>query len=302
MGVAGLAILTVFVLLAMFADVLVPEAQLSVTNAPGTPLEPPSAQFWLGTDEQGRSVLDLVIQGSQISLLVGFLATAFSMLIGSLVGIVAGYVGGWIEVVLMRFTDWFLVIPFLPLAIVLVAILGRGLFVIAFVIGITTWPGTARVVRAQVLTLKERPYVERARALGASNSQIVSRHILPNVFPLIFANTILVVAIAIYTEAVLSFLGLGDPFSISWGSILESAFAEGAISLGAWWYLVPPGLCIVLVVLGVHDVRLRLRRDTGPKIARQMSETATPTGTLLEMKNLRVLYEVRGARLPLWTA
>jgi peptide/nickel transport system permease protein len=149
----------------------------------------------------------------------------------------------------MRFTDWFLVVPFLPLAIVLVAVLGRGLFVIGFVIGVLTWPGTARLVRAQVLTLKERPYVERARALGASDRQIVTRHILPNVFPLIFANTILVVAIAIYTEATLSFLGLGDPFSVSWGSILESAFGEGAISLGAWWYLVPPGLCIVLVVL-----------------------------------------------------
>ena len=249
MGVAGLAILVVFALLAIFADVIVPEASLSVTNAPGTPLEPPSGRFWLGTDEIGRPVLGLVIQGSQISLLVGFLATAISMLIGSLVGIVAGYIGGWIDVVLMRLTDWFLVIPFFPLAIVLAAVLGRGLFVIAFVIGVTTWPGTARVVRAQVLTLKERPYVERARALGASNSQIVTRHVLPNVFPLIFANTTLVVAVAILTEAALSFVGLGDPFSISWGSILESAFAEGAISLGAWWYLVPPGLCIVLVVL-----------------------------------------------------
>ena len=269
MGVAGLAILTVFVLLAIFADVLVPESSLSVTNAPGAPLEPPSTQFWLGTDELGRSVLALVIQGSQISLLVGFLATAVTMVIGSLVGIVAGYVGGWIEVVLMRVTDWFLVIPFLPLAVVLVLILGRGLFVIALVIGITTWAGTARIVRAQVLTLKERPYVERARALGASNSQIVTRHILPNVFPLIFANTILVVAIAIFTETTLSFLGLGDPFSISWGSILESAFAEGAISLGAWWYLIPPGLCVVLVVLAftmcgyafdeILDPRLRKR-------------------------------------------
>jgi len=249
MGVAGLIILVVFVLMALFADVLVPEARLSVTDAPGAPLEPPSSQFWLGTDELGRSVLDLVIQGSQISLLVGFLATAISMVIGSLVGITAGYFGGWTDVIFMRLTDWFLVIPFLPLAIVLVAVLGRGLFVIAFVIGVTAWPGTARVVRAQVLTLKERPYVERARALGASNRQIVTRHILPNVFPLIFANTILVVAIAIYTEAFLSFLGLGDPFNVSWGSILESAFAEGAISLGAWWYLVPPGLCIVLVVL-----------------------------------------------------
>ena len=269
MGVAGLVILAVFVALALFADVLAPEARLSVTNAPGAPLQPPSSRFWLGTDELGRSVLDLVIQGSQISLLVGFLATAISMLIGALVGIAAGYFGGWIEVALMRVTDWFLVIPFLPLVIVLAALLGRSLLIIAFVIGITTWPGTARVVRAQVLTLKERPYVERARALGASNRQIIARHILPNVFPLIFANTILVVAVAILAEATLSFLGLGDPFSVSWGSILESAFAEGAISLGAWWYLVPPGLCIVLVVLGftmcgyafdeILDPRLRER-------------------------------------------
>jgi peptide/nickel transport system permease protein len=269
MGVAGLAILTVFVGLALFADVLVPEARLSVANAPGIPLQPPSSQFWLGTDELGRSVLDLVIQGSQISLLVGFLATAISILIGALVGITAGYFGGWIGIVLMRLTDWFLVIPFLPLAIVLAAILGRGLFVIALVIALVTWAGTARLVRAQVLTLKERPYVERARALGASNRQIISRHILPNVFPLIFANTVLVVAVAILTETTLSFLGLGDPFSVSWGGILESAYAEGAISLGAWWYLVPPGLCIVLVVLGftmcgyaldeILDPRLRER-------------------------------------------
>jgi peptide/nickel transport system permease protein len=269
MGVAGLAILVVFVLVAVFADVLAPESRLAVTSAPGTPLQPPSARFWLGTDELGRSVLDLVIQGSQISLLVGFLATGISMSIGALIGIAAGYFGGWSDVILMRFTDWFLVIPFLPLAIVLAAILGRSLLIIALVIGITTWPGTARVVRAQVLTLKERPYVERARALGAGHRQIIGRHILPNVFPLIFANTILVVAVAILTETTLSFLGLGDPFSVSWGSILESAFAEGAISLGAWWYLIPPGLCIVLVVLAftmcgyafdeILDPRLRKR-------------------------------------------
>jgi peptide/nickel transport system permease protein len=169
----------------------------------------------------------------------------------------------------MRLTDWFLVIPFLPLAIVLASILGRSVWIIAFVIGITTWPGTARVVRAQVLTLKQRPYVERARALGAGNWHLIKHHILPNVFPLIFANTTLVVAVAILTETTLSFLGLGDPLAISWGTILEFAFQEGAISLGAWWYLVPPGVCIVLVVLGftmcgyaldeVLDPRLRDR-------------------------------------------
>jgi peptide/nickel transport system permease protein len=269
LGITGLVILVFFVLLALFADVLAPEERLSVTRATGGPLESPSSEFPLGTDELGRSVLDLVIQGSQISLFVGFLATAISMLLGSLVGVVAGFFGRWTDVVLMRLTDWFLVIPFLPLAIVLAAVLGRSIWIIAFVIGITTWPGTARIVRAQVLTLKQRPYVERARALGASNWHLIKRHILPNVFPLIFANTILVVAIAILTETTLSFLGLGDPLSISWGTILEFAFEEGAISLGAWWYLVPPGLCIVLVVLGftmcgyaldeVLDPRLRDR-------------------------------------------
>jgi peptide/nickel transport system permease protein len=277
MGLAGLIILLFFVLMALFADVLVPAERLLATHAPGTPLEAPSSEFPLGTDELGRSVLDLVIQGSQISLFVGFLATAISMLLGSLVGVVAGFFGRWIDVFLMRLTDWFLVIPFLPLAIVLASVLDenplfrsiRPMWIIAFVIGITTWPGTARIVRAQVLTLKERQYVERARALGAGNWHLITRHILPNVFPLIFANTILVVAVAILTETTLSFLGLGDPLSISWGTILEFAFEEGAISLGAWWYLVPPGLCIVLVVLGftmcgyaldeVLDPRLRER-------------------------------------------
>lgn len=269
LGIVGLAILVFFVLLALFADILAPEERLSVTQATGSSLEPPSSEFPLGTDELGRSVLDLVIQGSQISLLVGFLATSISILLGSLVGVLAGFFGRWTDVVLMRLTDWFLVIPFLPLAIVLAAVLERSIWIIAFVIGITTWPGTARIVRAQVLTLKQRPYVERARALGASNWHLIKRHILPNVFPLIFANTVLVVAVAILTETTLSFLGLGDPLSISWGTILEFAFEEGAISIGAWWYLIPPGLCIVLVVLGftmcgyaldeVLDPRLRDR-------------------------------------------
>jgi peptide/nickel transport system permease protein len=268
-GAVGLSILVLFGLMAIFADVLVPAERLSVIDATGAPLAPPTSGYPLGTDEAGRSILDLVIQGSQISLLVGLLATVISMGIGSVVGIAAGYYGGWVSAVLMRIVDWFLVIPFLPLAIVLASLLGRGILIIAFVIGVTTWAGTARLVRAQVLTLKERPYVERARALGASNFHLIRRHILPNVFPLIFANTVLVVAVAILAETTLSFLGLGDPFNISWGTMLELAFERGSISLGAWWYLIPPGVCIVLVVLGftmcgyaldeVLDPRLRQR-------------------------------------------
>ena len=269
LGMIGLVILVLFVAIALLADVIVPKERLSVTGATGEAFAPPSAGYPLGTDELGRSILDLVIQGSQISLTVGFIATIISMVIGSLIGIAAGYFEGWTGAVLLRLTDWFLVIPFLPLAIVLASLLTPSLLVIAFVIGITTWPGTARLVRAQVLSVKQRPYVERARALGAGDAQIISRHILPNVFPLIFANTVLVVAIAILTETTLSFLGLGDPFSVSWGTMLEFAFEAGSISLGAWWYLVPPGVAIVLVVLAftmcgyaldeVLDPRLRSR-------------------------------------------
>lgn len=268
-GLAGLAILVLFALMAIFADIIVPAERLSVINATGEPLAPPAPGFPLGTDETGRSVLDLVIQGSQISLLVGLLATTITIGIGSFIGIIAGYYERWVGAVLMRVVDWFLVIPFLPLAIVLASLLGRSIWIIALVIGLTTWASTARIVRAQVLTVKNRPYVERARALGASDFRIIRRHVLPNVFPLIFANTVLVVAVAILTETTLSFLGLGDPFNVSWGTMLERAFERGSISLGAWWYLIPPGVCIVLVVLGftmcghaldeVFDPRLRER-------------------------------------------
>lgn len=266
MGMAGLLILVLFVALAVGAPVISDGSGLDASNATGEPLESPSLSFPLGTDDLGRSVLTLTIWGSRISLLVGLLATAISIVIGAVVGIVAGYYGGWLENVSMRMTDWFLVIPFLPLAIVLASILGRSLVVIIFVIGITSWPGTARLVRAQTLTVKTRPYVERARALGGSNWHVITRHVLPNVFPLIFANTILVVAIAILSETTLSFLGLGDPLHVSWGTILEFAFSAGAASAGAWWWLVPPGLAIVLVVLAFTMCGYALDEILNPRI------------------------------------
>jgi peptide/nickel transport system permease protein len=166
----------------------------------------------------------------------------------------------------MRVTDWFLVLPWLALAIVLASLLGPSLVTIIVVIGVTSWPSTARIVRAQVLTLKERPYVERARALGASDWHLITRHILPNVFPVIFANTILIVAIAIITEATLSFLGLGDPLHVSWGTMLHFAFEEGAASTGAWWYLLPPGVAIVLVTLAFTMCGYALDEILNPRI------------------------------------
>ena len=168
----------------------------------------------------------------------------------------------------MRLTDWFLVIPFLPLAIVLSVILTPSLYTVIFVIGITSWPSTARVIRAQVLSLKTRTYVERSRALGASNWHLMTRHMLPNVGPLIFANTVLIVAVAILTETTLSFLGLGpDPSTnTSWGTILESAFGQGAAFANNWWWIVPPGLAVVLVVLAFTLVGYALDDILNPKL------------------------------------
>jgi peptide/nickel transport system permease protein len=267
MGMAGLYILVIFILVAVFAPLIASHDALKATcDCNGPAFAPPSRSFPFGTDNFGRSVLALTVWGARISLTVGLLATAISMVIGSLVGIVAGYFGRWPETVLMRLTDWFLVIPFLPLAIVLASILGQSLFVIILVIGVTSWPSTARIVRAQVLSVKTRPYVERGQALGASGWHLVTRHILPNVGPLILANTVLTIAIAILSETTLSFLGLGDPLSISWGTILEFAFHSGASVGGQWWWIVPPGLAIVLVVLAFTMCGFALDEIVNPKL------------------------------------
>jgi peptide/nickel transport system permease protein len=266
MGMVGLVLLSAFILLALAAPLLVSPEDLSVSDPPGEPFQPPSLEFPLGTDDFGRSVLDLVIYGSRISLAVGFAATVMTMTVGASVGIIGGYYGGRTDTVMNALTNWFLVIPWIPLAIVLASILGQSLFNTILVIGITSWAGTARLVRADTLSVKERPYVERARALGSSNWHLVSRHILPNVMPVIFANTVLTVALAILAETTLSLLGLGDPSSISWGGIIFDAFDAGALSAGLWWWLIPPGVCICLVTLGFTMCGYALDEVLNPKI------------------------------------
>jgi peptide/nickel transport system permease protein len=270
-GMIGLGVLIAVVAMAVGAPLLADEAGLKAVNATENPAFASPSEFGrLGTDHLGRDVLTQFIWGARISLLVGLAATVLAMVIGSVVGITAGFFGGRVGAVLMRITEWFLVIPFLPLAIVLAAILGPSLFNIILVIGITSWPSTTRLIQAQVLTLKERLYVDRSRALGASDWHLMTRHILPNVSPLILANTTLTVPIVILSEATLSFLGFGDPTSTSWGTMLEEAFESGAVTTEAWWYFVPPGLGVMLVVLAftmcgqaleeILDPRLRDRR------------------------------------------
>ncbi|MEX0755776.1 MAG: ABC transporter permease [Actinomycetota bacterium] len=249
MGLAGFLILVFFVAVALLAPLLADESGTQEAFATGIPLQEPSAAFPLGTDNFGRSVLTLTIWGSRVSLLVGLAAAAMTAIIGTSVGVTGGYAGGRTDGVLNAVSNWFLVIPWIPLAIALASILGPTLLNVIIVIGITSWAPTARLVRAQTLTVKQSLYVERSRAIGSRESAIVLRHVLPNLMPVILANTVLAVALAILSETTLAILGLGDVNNVSWGTIIYEAFANGAISTGAWWWLLPPGLCIVLVVL-----------------------------------------------------
>lgn len=270
-GMAGVIVLAVFVLLALAAPLLADAGSLNPVTARaagnpqwGTPWELPP----LGTDHLRRSVWAQFVFGARVSLFVGLAATVLTIAIGSVVGITAGYAGGRLDGFLMRITEWFLVIPFLPLAIVLAAILGRSVWNIVFVIGVTSWPSTARLVRAQVLTVKQRLFVERSRSLGAGGWHIVARHILPNVSGLILANTTLSVPISILTETTLSFLGLGDPPQASWGKTLEEAFNSGAITSNFWWYYLPAGIGIVAVVLAFTLIGQTMEEIADPRLRR----------------------------------
>jgi peptide/nickel transport system permease protein len=266
-ALVGVCVLLAFSVMALVAPWLADRSELLSVNAIDNPTwASPSSTFLLGTDNLGRSVAAQFVWGARVSLFVGLMATLLTIAIGAAIGIIAGFFGRWVDALLMRLTDWFLVIPFLPTAIVLAAVLGRSVWNIILVIGITSWPSTARLVRAQVLTVKQRLYVDRARALGARRVHIIRRHILPNVAPLILATTTLAVPISILTETTLAFLGLGDPTRASWGKTLEEAYRQGAISRSAWWYYLPAGLGIVAVVLAFTMVGRALEEILDPRL------------------------------------
>ncbi|WP_394619236.1 ABC transporter permease [Lentzea sp. JNUCC 0626] len=264
-GVAGAGVLAAAGVVAALAPLFIPAEALDVTRVTAAAWQGPSTEHWLGTDHAGRSVALLMAQGAGTSLLVGLAAAVLSVGIGTLVGMVSGHFGGWLAGVLLRVTDFFLVLPALVLAIALSTVLPRGLGTIVLAIGLTSWPSTARMVRAQTLTIEARPFVERARALGGGHAHVIGRHVLPSVVPLMLVNATLAVASAIVAESTLAFLGLGDPTRISWGALLHQAQLHGAVPQRAWWYLLPPGLAIVAVVLAFTLVGRALEAVVTPK-------------------------------------
>lgn len=246
-GLLGLGILLVMGVLAVLAPMLTSSGPFQLGDQP---FEPPlSPGHPLGTDHLGRDVWSQILYGARISLVVGLIAALIAGVIGVIIGSVSGYFGGWIDAVLSRLTDVFLIMPAFFLIIIVVATLGNSLVYVMVVIGLTTWPGNARLMRAQVLTLRERQYVQSLTALGESRSRILLRHIIPNGIQPIIANSTLLIAAAILTEAGLAFLGLGDPNKASWGRMINDGRAS---ILTAWWPSVFAGVAMLLTVLAFY--------------------------------------------------
>jgi len=259
----GAALLILISAAAVLAPVVAP---YSIHQQVGSPFGPPSSSHPLGLDDGGFDMVSLLIWGSRISLLVGLLATIVATVAGTLVGILAGYVGGIVDGILMRITDYFLVLPSLPVMIVVADIWGPSLLHIILVIGVLSWPTTALVIRAQARSVRQRMFVNRARSLGARESRIVLRYVLPQVLPLVVANAVLTAAGAIFAETALSFLGLGDPSQVSLGKIIENAFNSSAVTSGAWWAIVPPGILVAVIILCCSLVGKAIEDGLNPRL------------------------------------
>lgn len=268
MGMIGFITMSAIIFLAIFAPLLIPygvaENVLRPDSSPAM-LEPPSWRHWFGTTNLAEDVFSQTLWGGRVALMIGLVSGVCVTMIGTNIGLIAGYYGRWVDDILMRITDIAYGIPFLPFGIILVAILGASKWTIILTISVLMWRTTARVIRSQVLSLKERPFVLAARASGASDLRILYKHIAPNILPLAFLYTALSVGFGVIAEASLSFVGLGDPTTISWGRMLYFAFWAGAMRT-AWWWIIPPGLCIGLLVVSCYLVARGYESVLNPKL------------------------------------
>ncbi|MBS1693431.1 MAG: ABC transporter permease [Actinobacteria bacterium] len=261
--VVGLCALSAFAAIAVLAPLIAPTP---VNQQFATGFAAPSGAHPLGLDGGGFDVATRLVHGAQTSLLVGSVAALVGMVIGGSVGIVAGYFGGRTDGVLMRITDYFLVIPDIPLMIVAAAVFGQSLVNIVIVIGVVYWASTARLIRAQVLSVRQRTFVRRVEAMGASPASVLARHVVPHVAPLLVANTVLMIANAIFAETYISFLGLGDPSVVSWGRMIQDALDQGAVVADAWWVVLPPGIAVTAVVLAATVAGQGMEDTMNPRL------------------------------------
>ncbi|WP_299936176.1 ABC transporter permease [uncultured Nitratireductor sp.] len=271
-AVAGIAIYAIFILTAIFADAIAPYDPTEILYTPdydlAADLRPGEDGFILGTTSLGRDIFSQIVYGTRSALLIGLTAAFMVALIGSIVGLVSGYFGGWVDALLMRLADVAFGIPFLPFVIVLAAFLEPSIWNVVIAMALVLWRDTGRVIRSQVLTLRSRSYVDAARVSGSSDFKIILRHIAPNILPLSFLYGSIAIGWAILTEASISFLGFGDPQSISWGYMLQDAFASQALAKQAYYWFVPPGVCIILVVSAGFFITRGYENLLFPKLGR----------------------------------
>ena len=270
-GRIGLIIVTILVICAVFAPLIAPYDPYDVTQRAEKGL-PMSAQHLLGTSiTTGQDIFSMLIYGTRSSLSIGIITGLVIAVLGSLLGIAAGYIGGWVDTLIMRIVDVLLVIPTLPLVIVMTNVLGTSYAVIVLVFAAFGWTGLARVVRSQVILIKNANYVKAAELMGASKWYIMVRHILPAVSNLLIMSTALTSAGIMVAEAGLSFLGLGNPEAVSWGKMLADAQSSGAMLFGHWWSILAPGLGIFLAVFSFMRIGLALEEILNPKMRKGSS-------------------------------
>lgn len=267
----GVAIYAVIAIVAALAPVLAPHdpQQILRVGRRVARYMPMSPEYWLGTNSSGRDVLSQVIYGTRAALLVGLTAAVAVVAIGTLLGLLSGYLGGWVDKLVTRLADVVLGLPFLPSMLVLAALTRPGTTVIVASVALLLWPNTARVIRAQVLSLRERAWVDAARMTGCSPGRIMFVHVLPQVLPLAALYGSVAIGWAILAEASASFLGFGDPDTVSWGVMLQEAYANQALSRGAWNWFVPPGVAIVAMVLAGFLISRGSEKLLFPKLAEQ---------------------------------
>ncbi|MED4017698.1 ABC transporter permease [Sutcliffiella cohnii] len=264
LGMIGIGILILFVIIAIAAPLIAP---FNPSERVGTPFMKPGGEFLLGTNDIGQDIFSELVYGTRISLLIGVIAAFISIGIGCLVGIISGYYGGRVDAFLMRVVDLVLVIPFLPLMILLAAFVGPSFWNIILVISVLTWASPARVIRSQVLSIKTKGYVEAAKSIGTNIRTILAKHVLPGVVPIALSQFVLAASHSILIEASLSFLGLGDPFSKSWGTILYYAQARGAFLTDAWiWWILPPGVVLTTLVIGFALTGYSMEEILNPRL------------------------------------
>lgn len=269
LATVGVAIFGLFLVVAILADVIAPYGPREVVNDPvtGTPafFSSPSTRHLFGTTNLARDVFSQVIYGSRVAISVGFVSAIVVTLVGSSVGLLAGYLGGRVDNFLMRLVDMAYSIPFEPFAVLLVGLLQPNIINLILAMALLMWRSPARVIRAEVLSLAQRPFVKAAKVAGASDFRIMYRHIAPNILPIVLLYIPITVGWAIIAEASVSFLGFGDPRLISWGGMLQLAFTSGATRL-AWWWTLAPGISIVLLVISVFFISRALESLANPTL------------------------------------